>query len=483
VTVRSLLLCCAVLAAACFVPSVHVAALPDVQSIDAAGRDTPAPKTLAWVEAPKRDQVTLLAPFHDLAYAAADAGPEGCLWVLGGVVLLAVVRGLWSQGIRGALRRAILAVALGAPACVGFLYVSCLLDGRMIRLGPDAAEYVPASLHNHTDVSTGLLSPRQVVIWHLKRGFRVLNISDKDSIQGGVRGREALRRLDEQKGPFLPPLLVVVGNEWHGQPDIVFVNTTHEPALPPEPPADLPKEERHAHRLRYLADLATRIHAEDGALFLAHPWSKVPGAMTLEEIFAAGLDGVEVVNGVIHGGDGRIRAALDAKKSLFGVIDYKYGPHVTAITLLEERLARTPEGVAKAVREGRKLVLYAIPGGQRSPEEWRAARVGLRPALEGLDSLREAPRERRAVWFAWGLLGLVLWWLATRTEKGLGKAAGRVVFAACAAAELGLMLFLWSEVRFAVGTVPVPILLVAHAVIAVPLLAASHSLAILERRH
>jgi hypothetical protein len=205
--------------------------------------------------------------------------------------------------------------------------------------------------------------------------------------------------------------------------------------------------------------------------------------MTLEEIFAAGLDGVEVVTGVIHGGEGRIHAALDAKKSLFGVIDYKYGPHVTAITLLEERLARTPEGVAKAVREGRKLVLYAIPGGPRSAEEWRAAQVGLRGALEGLDSLREAPPKRRAVWFAWGVALLLLWWLATRRDQGLGKGAGRALFAACAAAELLLLLFLWSEVRFAVGTVPVPILLVAHAVIAVPLLAASHSLAILERRH
>ncbi|MCK6461184.1 MAG: hypothetical protein L6Q95_14980, partial [Planctomycetes bacterium] len=451
--------------------------------IDMGGRDRPAPSTLAHVEGPRRDGATILAPFHDLAYAAAAAGPEGCLWALATVVLLAVVRGLWSQGVRGALRRAVLAVALGAPLCVGLLYLSCLLPGRVIRLGPDAAEYVPASLHNHTDVSTGLLSPRQVVIWHLKRGFRVLNISDKDSIQGGVRGREAYRRLDEEKGPFLPPLLVVVGNEWHGQPDIVFVNTTHEPALPPEPPKDLPKEERHAQRLRHLAELAARIHAENGALFLAHPWSKVPGTMTLEEIFAAGLDGVEVVNGVIHGGDARIRAALDAKTSLFGVIDYKFGPHVTAITLLEERLARTPEGVATAVREGRKLVLYAIPGRPRSAEEWKAAQVGLRGALEGLDSLLEAPRGRRAVWFAWGALLLALWWLATRREQGLGRNAGRMLFAACAALELLLLLFLWSEVRKAVGTVPVPLLLVAHAVIAIPLLAASHSLATLERRH
>lgn len=480
---RSLLLCCAALAAACFLPSVRETTLPEVRSIDMGGRDSPVPRSFAYVEAPKREKATILSPFHDLAYAAADAGPEGCLWGLGAVVLLAVVRGLWSQGVRGALRRAVLAVALGAPVCLGLLYLSCLLEGRAIRLGPDAAEYVPASLHNHTDVSTGLLSPGQVVAWHLRRDFRVLNISDKDSIRGGVRGQEAYRRLEKEKGPFLPPLLVVVGNEWHGQPDIVFVNTTHEPTLPPEPPKDLSKEERHAQRLRYLAELAQRIHAEGGALFLAHPWSKVPGAMTLEEIFRAGLDGVEVVNGVIHGGDARIRAALDAKTSLFGVIDYKFGPHVTAMTLLEERLARTPEGVVKAVREGRKLVLYAIPGGPLSAEEWKAGQVGLRGALAGLDSLREAPRARRAVWFAWGAGLLALWWLATRREEGLGRNTGRILFVACAAAQLLLLLLLWSEVRKTVGAVPVPVLLAAHAVIAVPLLAASHSLAILERRH
>ncbi|HEX5135975.1 MAG TPA: hypothetical protein VFY93_03305 [Planctomycetota bacterium] len=482
-TLRSVLLCCGALAAVCFVPPVRVATLPEVRSIDTAGRDRPVPREFAYVVAPRRDEVTLLAPFHDLAYAAADASPVGCLWLLGGVVLLAFVRGLWSQGVRGALRRAVLAVALGAPAIVGLLYLSSLLDGRMIHLGPEAADYVPASLHNHTDVSTGLLSPRQVVIWHLKRGFRVLNISDKDSIRGGLRGREAYRRLEEDEGPIEPRLVVVVGDEWHGQPDIVFVNTTTAPPLPPEPPAGASREERHVLRLEHLTELAVRVHAEGGALFLAHPWSKVPGEMTIEEIFDAGLDGVEVVNGVIHGGEGRVQAAVEAKKSLFGVIDYKYGPHVTAMTLLDERLAQSPEGVARAVREGRRLVLYAIPGGARSSEEWKAAQVGLRGAMEGLDSLREAPRERRAVWFGWGAALLAIWCVATRREEGLGKHAARVLFLACAAAELLLLLFLWSNVRFVVGTVPVPILLGAHAALAVPLLAASHSLAILERRH
>jgi hypothetical protein len=199
-------------------------------------------------------------------------------------------------------------------------------------------------------------------------------------------------------------------------------------------------------------------------------------------MFGAGLDGVEVVNGVIHGGESRIQSATAADKALFGVLDYKFGPHVTALTLLDAKLAGTPHGVAQAVREGRRLVIYAIPGGKRSAAEWKAAKVGLRGAWDGLQSLCHAPRARRAMWFAWGALGLLCWWITTRSERGLGAAAARTLFVACAAAELLLMLFLWDRVRVAVGTLPVALLVALAAVLAVPLLAASHSLALLERR-
>lgn len=480
-TVRSLLLCVAALAALCFVTPVHEVKAPEVRWIESTGVDRPCTPEEAHVEMPRRSEPTLLAPLHDLAYAAADAGPEGCLWVLAGFVFLAVVLGLWSQGIRGAGRRVVLVLALGGPACLALLYTSCLLDGRIIRLGPKLIDVVPASLHNHTDRSTGLLSPRNLVIWHVKRGFRVLNVSDKDTISGGILAREALAQLIEERGPLTPPLVVTVGDEWHGQPDIVFVHATREPQLPPEPPPNLSKEERHALRLRHLAELAAEVHADGGALFLAHPWSKVPGEMSLEEIFGAGLDGVEVVNGVIHGGEARVRAAMDAKKRLFGVLDHKFGPHVNALTLLDAADARTPEGVARAVREGPTSVLYAVPGGPRSSEEWKAASVGLRGLKAGGDSLLQVPSRRRAVWFAWGILGLLLWWLATRSRRGLGKAAARTLFLGCAVAELSLLLFVWSDVRFALGTVAVPVLLRIATVLSIPLLAASHSLALLER--
>ncbi|MFI5401654.1 MAG: PHP domain-containing protein [Planctomycetota bacterium] len=481
-TIRSLLLWCAALAVVCFGPPVRAPVAPEVRSIDRKGNDLFCPPGLARVEMPKRDAPTLFAPLHDLAYAAADAGPMGCLWLLGAVVFLAIVRGLWSQGVKGALRRALLAVALGGPLGLALLYASCFVDGRVIRLGPEATEWVPASLHNHTDRSTGLLSPRDLVIWHVKRDFRVLNVSDKNTIKGGLLARDALARLVEEEGPLTPPLVVTVGDEWHGQPDIVFVHATREPQLPPEPERDLTPQERKAHRLRYLAELAAAVHADGGALFLAHPWSKVPGEMRLEEMFGAGLDGVEVFNGVIHGGDSWISTAVDANKALFGVLDYKFGPHVNTLTLLDARLAVTPEGVAKAVRSGATLVLYAVPRGPRSAAEWKAAQVGLRGAMEGLLSLREVPRARRAVWFGWGALGILLWWITTRRDRGLGRAAARTLFFACAAGELLLLALVSSQARAAIGTVPVAVVVAATAVLAVPLLVASHSLALLERR-
>jgi predicted metal-dependent phosphoesterase TrpH len=458
-TIRSLAIWAVALAAVCFVPPVVPAGVPDVSCIDSSGRETTCARTFAYVEAPRRDAIAPLAPVEDLSYTVAEAGPEGCLWLLGGVALVALVRGLWTRGFLGAARRVFATVVLGAPLCLGLLYASCFLPGRVIRLGPEASEWVPASLHVHTNVSTGLLSPEDSVRWHHARGFRVLNVTDRDSIRGGVEARAFAESLG-----LVPSLLVTVGDEWHGNPDIAFVNVT-----------------RHHPTGGDLKALATAVHDEGGALFIAHPWSKVPAKLSLEDIFEAGVDGVEVVNGVIHGGEARTRTALDRRKTLFGVIDHKYGPHVNALTLLDARMARTPEGVVQAVREGPTLVLHAVPGGVRSAEEWKAAELGLRGAAGGLASLYEAPRARRCVWFAWVGTILGLWWLATRERKVLAPATSRILLVTCGLLLLALLLGVWFEARAALGVVPVPVLLLAAAVLAVPFLAASHSLATAER--
>lgn len=75
--VRSLLLSCMVLAAACFLPPVREPVRPQVWRIDPGGRETPCAKGEAHVEMPPRDGLTPLAPLHDLAYGCVRQPAPG----------------------------------------------------------------------------------------------------------------------------------------------------------------------------------------------------------------------------------------------------------------------------------------------------------------------------------------------------------------------------------------------------------------------
>ena len=73
--------------------------------------------------------------------------------------------------------------------------------------------------------------------------------------------------------------------------------------------------------------------------------------------------------------------------------------------------------------------------------------------------------------------------LATRSgrKEPLGRRGARILLLVCCAVELVLPLGLSWQVREILGTVPVIVLLGAAAVVAVPLLAATHALARAER--
>jgi hypothetical protein len=407
------------------------------------------------VTRPDRSRATFRALLDDLAYAADAAGPAGCGALLAGIAALVLVLSLWSGGVRCALRRVLLTFALGVPLCVGLFYASCFLDGRNIRLGPAAAGFVPCSLHTQTNRTTGLLSPSHLVAWHLRRGFRVLNVSDKDAVDGALEAVEHARDTG---------MLVVVGEEWHGHPHMLLVGVRR---------AWKPAEADPAKTI-------AGVHEEGGAVFVAHPWSKLEGR--LEGVLEAGADGAEIVNGVVHGGRHVIETALDAGKTVIGVIDYKYGPHVTALTLLPERAAESATGVVRALQARQAEVVYAVPGGAFTGAQWDAVSIA-RSVWGGLRSLLETPLPRRAVWLAWLALGALLWWIASRPREGrrMGIRTARILFGAAAAVELALPLALGWQFREAFGTVPLPALLAAAAVAAVPLLAASAVLARAER--
>ncbi|MDH3593027.1 MAG: hypothetical protein OER88_14165, partial [Planctomycetota bacterium] len=405
-----------VLAAAVFLPPVKTPKPLDLRVVNEAGKDEPCPPTFAFVERPDRRAPYARALLDDFAYAAADAGPVGAGVLLACFAFIVWFFGCMTRGLRCGLRRLLLAFALGVPITLGLLYVSCFLDGRAIRLGAEAGDWIPASLHNQTNTTTGLLSPSDVVSWHYRRGFRVINVSDRDTTDGGRAAREYALRKGHQ-----PSLTVLVGEEWHGHPDIVLVNVKRD-----WKPHAVPMDE-----------LLAGVRKEGGASFVAHPWSKLDES--LEALLARGVDGVEVVNGRIHGGTRVLDAARLRDKTLLGTIDYKFGPHVNAITVLPAETANSPAKIVAAIRARRTRVLYAVPGGAVTGEAWDAHRLGLTSAAAGLHALLQTPRPRRLVWFLWLALGAILWRITTWRDvaaEATGKA--RLLFLVCCVLQFAI---------------------------------------------
>jgi len=462
VTLRSLLLLILLLGAGLYFAPEVLPQRVDVRMIDEAGTDAPCPPSFAYIEQPNRNPLTPLAMLHDFAYAAAAAGPLGSLVLLGLVALLPLVLGLWFRGFRCALRRLLLTFALGIPLLVGLMYTSCLIEGRTIRLGPAAVNlYVPASLHTQTNRGTGLLSPLQLVRWHFQRDFRVLNVSDRNDNRPGLEAKEAA-----MAEGFAPTLLVLAGEEWHAAPDLVLVHT----------------RQSWGPRKLGIEAVLDGVRGQGGASFVAHPWSKMT-TYSLKDVIDAGVDGLEVINGVIHGGSHIIEKARKYERALLGVSDYKFGPHVNALTLLPKRLGRSPRGVVTALRERQTRVLYAVPGGTRTPAEYEAVTRALVDAVAGLRSLFETPSARRATWLAWLAGFLILWWVAARSpRRGPGSdRLWRTVFLLCCVIEFALPFALSWQAREVLGPVSVPVILTAAAIVAVPLLVATRALSFAER--
>ena len=464
-TTRSLGLLLVLLALLVLLPPEIESQASELRMIDELGVDRPCPPEFATIVVPDRTAFDWDALLVDFSYAVAAGGPLGVLLFVLGIVLLAFLIGLWCHGPRCAARRTLVILALAAPLCVGLGYVSCFLDGRTIRLGPDATEgriaYVPASLHAQSNRSTGLLTPRQLVTWHFKRGFRVLVVSDRRGIEGAVEARRVATALR-----LFPPVLVLNGQEWHASPDIVLFHIrkpiTGQVSIP---------------------DGLARIREEGGGAFVAHPWDKLD--QPLEEILEAGADGVEVVNGVIHGGERVLKAALRHEKALLGVLDYKFGPHVLALTLIPGPLARTGDGVVTAIRERATRVLYAVPGGALTGEQWDAGEaVGIAGLRAVLQVLLETPRMRRLAWLSWLALFAVLWSLATRAgrrpRRVMPESTARGILIASAAIMLLMPFLLHWQVRAWVGIVPVNLLLAIWTLLAVPLLASTHALSLVR---
>jgi len=442
-------------ALAIFLPPVFDRRPVDLRLVDEAGNDTSCPPAFALVEQPERDRIVWNALLLDLAYAAADAGAEGCAVLVGAAAFSALVLGLWCGGLRCGLRRVVVTLALGAPLCVGLVYASCFLPGRSIRLGPEAAAFVPVSLHAQTNHSTGLLSPRDLWRWHYVRGFGVLNVCDRNAVDGAL---ETVERGRAQAAT--PPMVVLVGSEWTGDPDLVLVHVTrpHSVSLP-------------------FASVIADVEREGGCAFVAHPWSD--HSRPLEEVLAGGAAGAELVNAHIHGGAAVTEPCRRLGKAQLGVLDYKFGPHVTALTLLPADAAGSASGVVAAIRRRLARILYAVPGGTLSSASYGAGMVESSGTWAGVRWLLETRRSRRGVWFVTLAMLALLWRIGARRSPGkaIGVRAARAMLLGSALLLAGTMAGLSWQVRARFGPIPVEAVLGIATLLALPLLAATIRLA------
>jgi len=453
-----LLLVLLMLAAAIFAPPLTAPPVTEVRLITEDGTDRACPPAFARVEEPARLRPSLDALVVDFSWAAAAAGPDGLALALAGMLAVVALTGMWCRGARCGLRRLLVALALGLPACLALAYLSCFVPGRTIRLGPEAIEWAPASFHTATDRSTGLLSPTALVEWHYAHGFRVLNVSDRTNGNGAAEAVAAGRAYADAG------LLVLAGQAWHGSPDLVFVNL-HDPVTV---------------EAGDIAGAMARARSQGAAGFLAHPWDKLD--IPLDDALQAGVDGVEAFNGELYGGSLVLETAVRRGKALLGTLDYQFGPHVTALTLIPDKMARTPDGVVRALREARTRVVYAVAGGARTGETWKAGAFGFERLSRAFAVLRAVPHPRRAVWFLQLALIPLLWWFTTRPRQGAprrgpGAGGARKLFALLCAVELALPALISWRVREILGTVPVELVLALAALVAVPLLATTHRLA------
>ncbi|MGQ0613349.1 MAG: PHP domain-containing protein [Planctomycetaceae bacterium] len=455
-----LLLLAALALALLLLPPLEVWSI-EVRRIDADGTERACPPEFATLVLPERESPRIDALFVDLCYAADAAGPDGCATLVAALALLALLTGLFGRGVRAGARRLLLVVALSCPAVLALLYASCFQEGRRLELGPAARGFVQANLHAHTDRSTGLLPARDVARWHWSRGIRVLCVTDKNNHQSSLEAIQAAAALQAD-----PPFLVLPGEEYQGDAHVVLVNA---------------KRTFRPDRDSLAATLA-EVREGGGATILAHPWYGIRLPPPFERMLEQGIDGMEVVNRVVQAGMQMTSAAVRGKKSLLGALDFKYGPHVTAVTLLTSRDAASAEGVVDALRNARTLALFAVPGGSMASSSFEAQPLWLNGARRGLRSLAETPRPRRLVWLASLAAILALWRLATRRRSPPSRPrAWRALFLLCCGAQFLLLGLVSWQVREALGTLPVRLLLAAGAVAALPLLASLHALSCDER--
>ncbi len=318
-----------------------------------------------------------IEPFRWLVTIISSGYPHAKWLALTYSLIAAVVALVVFWQLRGALwQRGLVAILAGLNTLLtlggGFIAVSWL--NAVLPIGrfwvvPDDAPFLLANFHTHTTISNGFLTPEQAVLWHYRRGYRVVGITDSNTVRGG----EIAHAFAEQTNL---PVAVIVGEEFRGKTHLVVLNIRQD-ITPRE--YDVPRAIQEAKR-------------QGGIVIAAHAWS---GRHSYTDLIAWGVDGFEVTNGTVLAGEDLQQLCHQHRLAAIGSLDFRSGFDPAVATVLPP-WATTPEKVAKALKEGHCATLYL-------PHEVSAGAFNFRQSWLG---------QVKGLWrtgASANLLGLVLW--------------------------------------------------------------------------
>jgi len=257
--------------------------------------------------------------------------PFSLLSLLSGLAVLRFVKTVWWH------RLAVAAIfALNTLLTVGGGYIAVNWVNAVVPFGvrwvvPKDAPFVLANFHTHTTQSNGFLTPEQAVVWHLNRGYKVVAITDSNTVKGG----EIARKFVEQTGLRVT---LLVGEEFRGKTHLVLLNIKSD--ISPKA-FDVPGAIREAKR-------------QGGIAIAAHPWTS---KHSVEDLVRWGIDGFEVVNEATLADEKLLALCRQRKFAVLGNLDFRSDSIPETATVLP-KWAETPEKVAKALKEGKCAVIY-----------------------------------------------------------------------------------------------------------------------------
>ncbi|HID06897.1 MAG TPA: PHP domain-containing protein [Armatimonadetes bacterium] len=348
-----------------------------------------------------------LEPLLALSFIAGTADP--IVATIATLVLLVLTTIVWQCiggrfGIASLLCATVWGVLIGAQVFT----IACWFSrwAPSYRWVADVSEGTIANLHAHTFYSNGLLSPAAVVEWHRMRGFRVVAITDTNTIKGAC---EALRYA-QQRGL---EMTIIVGEEFRGGTHLLLLNIRRD----------------YHPRDWSIPELIRAVHAEGGIVIPAHPWT---GRYSYEQLRDWGVDAFEVINRKVIADERLWQLCSRDRSGVVASNDYKFSAHSHVATYLPKAVATARE-VCQLVRRGHSRALTWSQHALLTPTEFERSRK-LYPRMLTLWMALKRYRKHIDCWavISWGcyvilLLLCFLWrWRKALCERNSATLSFRV---------------------------------------------------------